>query len=65
MPTTDRELTAPGQAAAGRETTGPTQRSRAKESRRQALLSAAATLFALNGVNRVSLDDLAAAAGVS
>jgi hypothetical protein len=44
---------------------GPTQRSRAKESRRQALLSAAATLFAVNGFNRVSLEDLGAAAGVS
>jgi AcrR family transcriptional regulator len=43
----------------------PTQRSRAKENRRQALLSAAASLFALNGFNRVSLEDLGAAAGVS
>lgn len=42
-----------------------TQRSQAKESRRQALLSSAATLFALNGFNRVSLEDLGAAAGVS
>ncbi len=42
-----------------------TQRSRAKETRRQALLSAAASLFALNGFNRVSLEDLGAAAGVS
>lgn len=42
-----------------------TQRSKAKASRRQALLSAAATLFALNGFNRVSLEDLGAAAGVS
>ena len=45
--------------------TGPTQRSRAKETRRQALLSAAASLFAANGFNRVSLEDLGAAAGVS
>jgi AcrR family transcriptional regulator len=43
----------------------PTQRSRAKENRRQALLSAAASLFALHGFNRVSLEDLGAAAGVS
>ncbi|TPV51393.1 TetR/AcrR family transcriptional regulator [Pseudarthrobacter phenanthrenivorans] len=43
----------------------PTQRSRAKESRRQALLAAAASLFALHGFNRVSLEDLGAAAGVS
>lgn len=43
----------------------PTQRSRAKEDRRQALLSAAASLFAVHGFNRVSLEDLGAAAGVS
>lgn len=42
-----------------------TQRGQAKESRRQALLSAAASLFAVNGFNRVSLEDLGAAAGVS
>ncbi|MFY9634156.1 MAG: TetR/AcrR family transcriptional regulator [Cellulosimicrobium cellulans] len=42
-----------------------TQRSQAKEIRRQALLSAAASLFAVNGFNRVSLEDLGAAAGVS
>ncbi len=42
-----------------------TQRSHAKEIRRQALLSAAASLFAVNGFNRVSLEDLGAAAGVS
>lgn len=42
-----------------------TQRSQAKENRRQALLSAAASLFAKNGFNRVSLEDLGAAAGVS
>jgi len=42
-----------------------TQRSQAKANRRQALLSAAATLFAVEGFNRVSLEDLGAAAGVS
>ncbi|WP_247044137.1 SACE_7040 family transcriptional regulator [Arthrobacter rhizosphaerae] len=42
-----------------------TQRSQAKESRRKALLSAAATLFARDGFNSVSLEDLGAAAGVS
>ena len=42
-----------------------TQRSQAKENRRQALLSAAAELFAVDGFNRVSLEDLGAAAGVS
>lgn len=42
-----------------------TQRSQAKESRRQALLDAAAGLFAESGFNRVSLEDLGAAAGVS
>ena len=42
-----------------------TQRSQAKENRRQALLSSAAALFAVDGFNRVSLEDLGAAAGVS
>ncbi|MCD4852504.1 TetR/AcrR family transcriptional regulator [Arthrobacter sp. AK01] len=42
-----------------------TQRGQAKELRRLALLSAAAGLFAQNGFNRVSLEDLGAAAGVS
>lgn len=42
-----------------------TQRGQAKEVRRQALLSAAAALFAVEGFNRVSLEDLGAAAGVS
>ncbi|WP_461174455.1 SACE_7040 family transcriptional regulator [Arthrobacter sp. Z1-9] len=42
-----------------------TQRGQAKENRRRALLSAAASLFAVNGFNRVSLEDLGAAAGVS
>ena len=41
------------------------QRGQAKENRRQALLSAAASLFAAHGFNRVSLEDLGAAAGVS
>lgn len=44
---------------------GPTQRSQAKETRRKALLAAAAGLFAADGFNRVSLEDLGAAAGVS
>jgi AcrR family transcriptional regulator len=43
----------------------PTLRSRAKANRRQALLSAAARLFAERGFNGVSLEDLGAAAGVS
>ncbi|MET1063754.1 MAG: TetR/AcrR family transcriptional regulator [Arthrobacter sp.] len=42
-----------------------TQRGQAKENRRQALLSSAAALFAADGFNRVSLEDLGAAAGVS
>jgi AcrR family transcriptional regulator len=42
-----------------------TLRSRAKADRRQALLSAAAELFARSGFNRVSLEDLGASAGVS
>ncbi|WP_426998782.1 TetR/AcrR family transcriptional regulator [Pseudarthrobacter sp. N5] len=58
MPTTPRV-----QATEPRSQT--TQRSQAKESRRQALLSAAAALFAVNGFNSVSLEDLGAAAGVS
>jgi AcrR family transcriptional regulator len=41
------------------------QRSQAKEIRRQSLLAAAASLFSVNGFNRVSLEDLGAAAGVS
>ncbi|BAS13143.1 hypothetical protein AHiyo8_14460 [Arthrobacter sp. Hiyo8] len=36
----------------------PTQRSQAKETRRKALLTAAAGLFAADGFNRVSLEDL-------
>lgn len=42
-----------------------TLRSQAKENRRQALLSSAAAQFAVDGFNRVSLEDLGAAAGVS
>lgn len=43
----------------------PTQRSQAKADRRNALLSAASSLFAERGFNGVSLEDLGAAAGVS
>ena len=43
----------------------PTLRSRAKANRREALLSAAARLFAERGYNGVSLEELGAAAGVS
>lgn len=53
------------QAVAGTQPAPMTQRSQAKELRRQALLAAAASLFAKNGFNRVSLEDLGAAAGVS
>jgi AcrR family transcriptional regulator len=42
-----------------------TLRSRAKADRRQALLDAAAALFAERGFTRVSLEDLGAAVGVS
>ena len=45
--------------------TPPTPRSRAKADRRQALLEAAAALFARSGFNGVSIEDLGAAAGVS
>jgi AcrR family transcriptional regulator len=55
-----------GPSTPGLSAQGPsTQRGQAKESRRQALLSAAASLFAVNGFNRVSLEDLGSAAGVS
>src|SRR4051812_44141893 len=40
------------------------QRGRPKENRRLALLSAAASLFPLNGFTRFSLEDFGAAAGV-
>jgi AcrR family transcriptional regulator len=57
---------APGtQATPGTHTVPGTQRSQAKEIRRQALLNAAASLFAVDGYNKVSLEDLGAAAGVS
>ena len=68
MSTTDATSDGPG---AGPQPAGParngttTQRGKAKESRRQALLTAAAALFAVNGFNRVSLEDLGSAAGVS
>ena len=74
MRSTDATQTGPstqGSATQGPPTAGPstpgpsTQRGQAKESRRQALLSAAASLFAVNGFNRVSLEDLGSAAGVS
>jgi AcrR family transcriptional regulator len=55
----------PGPQDQGDAPSRATQRSLAKETRRQALLSAAASLFAANGFNRVSLEDLGAAAGVS
>jgi len=42
-----------------------TPRSRAKADRREALLGAAATLFARSGFNGASIEDLGAAAGVS
>lgn len=56
-------MSAPQEEAAP--STPATQRSQAKESRRKALLSAAAALFAENGFSRVSLEDLGAAVGVS
>jgi AcrR family transcriptional regulator len=72
VPSTDAaaagSTTKPGSApqpASPSQPGSPTQRSRAKENRRQALLSAAASLFALHGFSRVSLEDLGAAAGVS
>ncbi|MGM9473632.1 SACE_7040 family transcriptional regulator [Pseudarthrobacter sp. YS3] len=55
----------PAQPAPATRPAPATQRSQAKENRRQALLGAAASLFAANGFNRVSLEDLGAAAGVS
>lgn len=57
--------TAPGTPAPSGMPAPGTQRSQAKEIRRQALLTAAAALFAKHGFNRVSLEDLGAAAGVS
>jgi AcrR family transcriptional regulator len=62
----DVPVTEPSQTTQPPSTQLPsTQRSQAKENRRQALLSAAAALFAVEGFNRVSLEDLGAAAGVS
>lgn len=55
----------PAPLVPGSQRSSSTQRGQAKENRRQALLSAAASLFAVNGFNRVSLEDLGAAAGVS
>ncbi|MCZ2402497.1 TetR/AcrR family transcriptional regulator [Paenarthrobacter sp. Z7-10] len=43
----------------------PSLRSQAKANRRQAMLNAAARLFAQHGYNRVSIEELGAAAGVS
>ncbi|MBH0129359.1 TetR/AcrR family transcriptional regulator [Salinibacterium sp. NK8237] len=43
----------------------PTPRSQAKADRREALLDAAASLFAERGFTRVSLEELGSAAGVS
>jgi AcrR family transcriptional regulator len=57
--------TRPAKPSTPEETAPGTPRSQAKENRRQALLTAAAALFALHGFNRVSLEDLGAAAGVS
>jgi AcrR family transcriptional regulator len=45
--------------------TGVTTRERAKAQRRSAILHAAAALFAARGFERVSLEDLGAAAGIS
>jgi len=56
--TVERDAESTGAAAA-------TPRSRAKADRRDALLSAAAGLFARSGFNGVSIEDLGAAAGVS
>lgn len=47
------------------ETTFPTTRERAKADRRAVLLASAARLFAERGFDRVSMEDLGAAAGVS
>lgn len=70
MPNTNAHAGPAGRSPAPQSATaprpgGPTQRSKAKEDRRRALLTAAASLFAANGFNRVSLEDLGAAAGVS
>lgn len=65
MPSTGTQPSDASQPATTPQPAPTTQRGKAKEYRRQALLSAAASLFALNGFNRVSLEDLGAAAGVS
>lgn len=62
MPTTSSGAVQRGNST---QRSSSTQRSQAKESRRQALLTAAAALFSINGFNRVSLEDLGSAAGVS
>ncbi|MCB5274340.1 HTH-type transcriptional repressor KstR2 [Arthrobacter sp. SO5] len=61
----DMPVTEPSQRMQAGVRPPTTQRGQAKEIRRQALLSAAAALFAVEGFNRVSLEDLGAAAGVS
>ncbi|MEE9097045.1 SACE_7040 family transcriptional regulator [Pseudarthrobacter phenanthrenivorans] len=65
MPSTGTQPSNAAQPTVTPQPAPTTQRGKAKENRRQALLSAAASLFALNGFNRVSLEDLGAAAGVS
>ncbi|MGF9647408.1 TetR/AcrR family transcriptional regulator [Pseudarthrobacter oxydans] len=64
-PATAAEPASPAPRVPASQRGSSTQRGQAKENRRQALLSAAASLFAVNGFNRVSLEDLGAAAGVS
>jgi AcrR family transcriptional regulator len=54
-----------GSAGAGTETEPTTGRGRAKAVRRDALLAAAASLFAERGYRGVTMEDLGAAAGVS
>lgn len=57
--------TEPAQETVSPQDAEPTQRSLAKASRRQALLDAAAELYAQRGFNGVSIEELGAAAGVS
>ena len=64
-PPTVASAALPPQAAPSTPLPPTTLRSQAKENRRKALLSSAAALFAVDGFNRVSLEDLGAAAGVS
>jgi AcrR family transcriptional regulator len=54
-----------GSTAAGAEAEPTTGRGRAKAVRRDALLAAAASLFAERGYRGVTMEDLGAAAGVS